>query len=190
MNIPFPRDFLWGAASSAYQVEGWATADGGGPSVWDTFTHTPGKIADGCEMEIPEIMIEGQIDRLLENLQNRLAYNGLTLEMYCQYAGVTLDDLREQNREEAQRRVKNQVALDEVTKVENITATPEEIAAKTAEYAQYVGKSVEEFEASASEDEKKYLEEDVIIDKTLDFILENAVKVDAPQEPVQEEDKK
>lgn len=149
-----------------------------------------GKIADGCEMEIPEIMIEGQIDRLLENLQNRLAYNGLTLEMYCQYAGVTLDDLREQNREEAQRRVKNQVALDEVTKVENITATPEEIAAKTAEYAQYVGKSVEEFEASASEDEKKYLEEDVIIDKTLDFILENAVKVDAPQEPVQEEDKK
>ena len=52
MNIPFPRDFLWGAASSAYQVEGWATADGGGPSVWDTFTHTPGKIADGWNGDV------------------------------------------------------------------------------------------------------------------------------------------
>src|SRR5699024_4574022 len=38
--------------SSAYQVEGWATADGGGPSVWDTFTHTPGKIADGWNGDV------------------------------------------------------------------------------------------------------------------------------------------
>ena len=43
----FPKDFLWGAASSAYQIEGYATADGGGASIWDTFCHTPGKIAYG-----------------------------------------------------------------------------------------------------------------------------------------------
>ena len=43
---PFPRDFIWGAASSAYQIEGYATADGGGKSIWDTFSHTPGRILD------------------------------------------------------------------------------------------------------------------------------------------------
>lgn len=43
----FPKDFLWGAASSAYQIEGYSLADGGGASIWDTFTHTPGKIAYG-----------------------------------------------------------------------------------------------------------------------------------------------
>ena len=41
----FPKDFLWGAASSAYQIEGFSTEDGGGKSIWDTFSHTPGKIA-------------------------------------------------------------------------------------------------------------------------------------------------
>jgi len=41
----FPKDFLWGAASSAYQIEGYDLEDGGGASIWRTFTHTPGKIA-------------------------------------------------------------------------------------------------------------------------------------------------
>ena len=43
----FPQDFLWGAASSAYQIEGYPQEDGGGISIWDTFTHIPGKIAYG-----------------------------------------------------------------------------------------------------------------------------------------------
>lgn len=47
MSAAFPKDFLWGAASSAYQIEGFSTADGGGASIWDTFCHTPGKIAYG-----------------------------------------------------------------------------------------------------------------------------------------------
>ena len=42
----FPQNFLWGAASSAYQIEGYSTADGGGASIWHTFSHTPGKIAN------------------------------------------------------------------------------------------------------------------------------------------------
>jgi len=43
----FPKDFLWGAASAAYQIEGYDLKDGGGASIWRTFTHTPGKIAYG-----------------------------------------------------------------------------------------------------------------------------------------------
>ncbi len=47
MSYPFPRDFLFGAATAAYQVEGAATEDGRGPSVWDAFSHTPGKTFNG-----------------------------------------------------------------------------------------------------------------------------------------------
>lgn len=43
----FPKDFIWGAATAAYQIEGAATADGRGPSIWDTFSHTPGKVKNG-----------------------------------------------------------------------------------------------------------------------------------------------
>ncbi|HEX2843744.1 MAG TPA: family 1 glycosylhydrolase, partial [Candidatus Limnocylindria bacterium] len=45
--MPFPIDFAWGAATSSYQIEGAAQADGKGPSIWDTFSHTPGKTANG-----------------------------------------------------------------------------------------------------------------------------------------------
>ena len=48
----FPKDFIWGAASSAYQIEGFSTEDGGGASIWDTFSHTPGKIAYGDHGDI------------------------------------------------------------------------------------------------------------------------------------------
>jgi beta-glucosidase len=46
---PFPKDFLWGTATSAYQIEGAVNEDGRGPSIWDTFAHTPGKVDDGSK---------------------------------------------------------------------------------------------------------------------------------------------
>ncbi|MFN7145518.1 MAG: GH1 family beta-glucosidase, partial [Myxococcota bacterium] len=51
MSVTFPRDFLWGAATSSYQIEGFTTADGRGPSIWDTFAATPGAIRDGTTGE-------------------------------------------------------------------------------------------------------------------------------------------
>jgi beta-glucosidase len=47
LNRSFPKDFLWGSATASYQVEGAATEDGRGASIWDTFSHTPGKVANG-----------------------------------------------------------------------------------------------------------------------------------------------
>nr|6Z1H_A Chain A, ANCESTRAL RECONSTRUCTED GLYCOSIDASE [synthetic construct]6Z1H_B Chain B, ANCESTRAL RECONSTRUCTED GLYCOSIDASE [synthetic construct]6Z1M_A Chain A, Ancestral reconstructed glycosidase [synthetic construct]6Z1M_B Chain B, Ancestral reconstructed glycosidase [synthetic construct]6Z1M_C Chain C, Ancestral reconstructed glycosidase [synthetic construct] len=46
-SLKFPKDFLWGAATAAYQIEGAANEDGRGPSIWDTFSHTPGKVHNG-----------------------------------------------------------------------------------------------------------------------------------------------
>src|SRR5262249_14717805 len=49
---PFPPGFLWGTATSAYQIEGAVNEDGRGPSIWDTFAHTPGKIKDGTTGDV------------------------------------------------------------------------------------------------------------------------------------------
>ncbi|MCA9303153.1 MAG: family 1 glycosylhydrolase, partial [Phycisphaerales bacterium] len=50
--MPFPNDFTWGVASAAYQIEGGASADGRGPSVWDDFCGTPGKVFNGHTGEV------------------------------------------------------------------------------------------------------------------------------------------
>ena len=47
MTRQFPEGFIWGASTASYQIEGAAAEDGRGPSIWDTFSHTPGKVADG-----------------------------------------------------------------------------------------------------------------------------------------------
>lgn len=52
MSGAFPENFIWGLASSAYQIEGYSTADGGGESIWDRFSHTPGKVAYGDNGDI------------------------------------------------------------------------------------------------------------------------------------------
>ena len=50
----FPADFVWGTATAAYQIEGAVTEDGRGPSIWDTFSHTPGKIVDGSTGDVAD----------------------------------------------------------------------------------------------------------------------------------------
>src|SRR5215213_10156926 len=50
----FPSDFVWGTATAAYQIEGAVDEDGRGPSIWDTFSHTPGKISDGSTGDIAD----------------------------------------------------------------------------------------------------------------------------------------
>ena len=52
LGQPFPADFSWGFASSAYQIEGAAAEDGRGPSIWDTFARQPGAIADGSTGDV------------------------------------------------------------------------------------------------------------------------------------------
>ena len=55
-NATFPDGFLWGAATSAYQIEGAPLADGAGPSIWQRFAHTPGKTANGDTGTSPVII--------------------------------------------------------------------------------------------------------------------------------------
>src|SRR5438067_9413759 len=48
----FPEAFIWGTATAAFQIEGAVHEDGRGPSIWDTFSHTPGRIADGTDADV------------------------------------------------------------------------------------------------------------------------------------------
>ena len=131
-------------------------------------------VAGNAKVEIPEVMVEKEVDKMVQNLQQRLQYQGLTLEQYFQFTGTDEEKMREYMRTNAQTKVKVDLVLEAIEKAENIEATEEEIKAKAVEVAKMY---------SASEDDKMVellmqsqqaaLRSDVITNKAVKFLLEN-----------------
>ncbi len=128
--------------------------------------------------ELPDALVDSQVDNIIRDYATRLSYQGVRLEDYMGYAGVTMDQMRADVREEAARRVSNQLVLDEITKVESIVATVEEVDGRIAELAQQYEQTLEEFQKRVTEQDRHHMEEDVAIGKTLKFLLDHADLVD------------
>ncbi len=88
------------------------------------------------QVELPQILVERQIDRLLGEMDQFLAYQGLNLEKFAELSGKTMEEIREEKREEAERRTKANLVLDAVVKKEGFTVDDSEIDAKIAELAE------------------------------------------------------
>lgn len=90
-----------------------------------------GKIFDAVieklEGEIPQIMFDNKVNDMVEDLNQRLAQQGLTLEMYMQFTGLTLDSVKETYKEQAEKQVKLRLALEKIVELENIVATDEDV---------------------------------------------------------------
>ena len=87
------------------------------------------KVAEGTEIDIPNGMIETQIDNMVEDMSYRIQNMGISFEQYLHYMGTTVDQIREQYREEATKTVKAQLVLEKISVVEAIEATDDEIEA-------------------------------------------------------------
>jgi len=85
------------------------------------------KAADNSEVEIPEVMFESQVDRMVKDFEQRIAGQGLNLELYYQFTGTKEEDLRGQMRTDAEARVKIDLTIDAIIEAEKIEATEEEV---------------------------------------------------------------
>ena len=93
------------------------------------------QVIDGMEVEIPDVMVEGQLDSLMQELEQQLQAQGASLADYLQAAGMTRDALREQVRAQALHGVQTELALSEVARLENIEVSAEELEEKYQELA-------------------------------------------------------
>lgn len=129
-------------------------------------------IADNAEIDIPDCMVEQQIDSQMRDMEMRMSYQGLKLEDYLKYTGMTLQQMRDMYRDGAKKTVKIRLTLSEIIKAEKIEASDEEIEAEIEKYAQNYGQSAEEFKKSVTEDQKEYFKEMAVMNKTLTLLKE------------------
>ena len=124
------------------------------------------------ELDVPSGMIELEIDNMLKDFEQRLAYQGLNLEQYLKMLGKTEEEIRKEYEPQAIEAIKSRLVLEAVIKAEKIEASEDEVKAKMEEMAKSYGKDVEEL--SKNENLKNYLEDGIKSEKALEFIVANA----------------
>lgn len=136
-------------------------------------------VCDNAEVEVPECMTEHQANYMLRDMGYRLQMSGISLEDYCRYVGTDLNALKASYHDEAASRVKMQLVIEAVGKAENVTCTDEEIAEVIKEYAENNDMPVEEFEKQISDDDREFLSDRKIAEKTVALIVDNVKLVPA-----------
>ena len=129
-------------------------------------------VCDKAKVDIPNGMIELEIDRMAQDIETRLSYQGMKLEQYLSMMNKTMEDFRKENREQAENAVKSRLVLEAVEKDAKIEVTEEEISAKIKEMAENYGRKEEEVKDNP--ELVKYVGDSLKTEKTIDFLVENA----------------
>ena len=129
-------------------------------------------VCDKSKVEIPSGMVNMEVDHMIQDINQRLSYQGLKLEQYLKMIGKTEEEVRKEYEPQAIEAIKSRLTLEAVRKAEKIEATDEEINAKLEEMAKNYGKKVEEI--SDNENLKDYIKEGIESEKAIDFIVKNA----------------
>ena len=132
------------------------------------------KVMENATVEIPEAMVERQIDSMVRNFEARLAQQGLKLADFIKYTGQDEKSFRNQYREQAEKSVRANLVLEAVENAENFEATEEEIDAEIVKFAGQVGQDVENLKKNLTEGDREYFKADVIRDKAVKFLCDNA----------------
>ncbi len=131
-------------------------------------------VVEKLEADIPAAMIEGEVDGMIRDLNQQLQYQGMSLDMYLQFSGQKIEDMREQMKEDATTRVKTSLALEEITKLEAVEVTEEEVDAEFAKIGEAQKKSADEIKKLYGEDGIEYITATVKTRKTVDILVDNA----------------
>ena len=130
------------------------------------------EVCKNAKLEIPEGMIELEIDNMEKDRESRLSYQGINLEKYLEMIGKTREEFRTEYREQAEKQIKSRLVLEEVAKAAKITVAEEDIAAKISEMAKTYGKNEDEIKENVGL--RQYVEDGLKTEKTINFIIEKA----------------
>ena len=126
------------------------------------------KVVEAAKMDIPQAMIDTQVNRMLEDFAMRL--------QYFQYTGMTADKIMEEMKPEAVKRIKNSLVLEAVAKAENIEVSEEEFEAELQKMADMYKMEIEKIKEFMQDAEAKQMKDDIAIQKAVELIVSSAVE--------------
>ena len=129
-------------------------------------------VCKNTKIDIPEGMVELEIDNMMDNISQRLQYQGMTLEQYQKMLGKTDSDMRKEFRVDAEKNVKSSLVLRQIVADEKIKAEEKYVKEKLEEMAKQYNRKIEELEKN--EQLKTYLEESSQTEQAVKLILDNA----------------
>jgi len=133
------------------------------------------KAAEAAEVEIPEPMIDTEVDAMVRDFDNRLRAQGMNLDMFMTFSGQTIEDMRGQMKVDAEKRVRNNLVLEQIAKEENIVATEEDVTEELSKMAEAYKRSTDEIRSILSANGSlANLQEEVAIRKTVQFLVDNS----------------
>lgn len=130
-------------------------------------------VVENAKMDIPAVMVEQEIDRMVQNLAQRLQYQGLTLEQYFQFTGTDAVKMREYMKENAETKVKTELVLEALQKAEKMEVLDEELKEKASEVAKLYGANDEKMVELLLQNQREALVADVMTSKVINFLKEN-----------------
>ena len=128
-------------------------------------------VCDATEIDIPDAMINSHIDKMLRDFDMNMRYQGLNLEQYLKYTGMTVDKMREQFKDDAAKNVKTSLVLEKICEAEGIDASEDEINKEYESMAESNGMKIEDIKKYVSEDDVK---ETIKARNTIKFLVDNA----------------
>ena len=134
---------------------------------------------DEAIIDVPEVMIDHEVDTLLQRFEQQLSYSGLSLNEYLTSAQENIDDFRDQVRDDAERKVRSNLIVQEVAKREGFTATEEEVEEQLEKMSHEYGVSAAEMRDMVGPD-IRIIRKEIASRKALDVIAENAVVTVTP----------
>jgi trigger factor len=128
--------------------------------------------AANAEIDVPEVMVSNEQDNILKEFEQRLKAQGMTLDMYTSFSGTDKDALREQMKDDAEKRVRANLTLEAIAKAESIEASDEEVEEELKKMAEQYKVSVDQIKSAMGDGE--LLKGDIQLRKAVDFLVENS----------------
>ena len=145
-------------------------------------------IAENTEVEIPDAMVDNEVENMAQEQASRMSQQGIQLDMYLQYIGQNMDQFKQSLRPMAEIRVKNNLVIEAVAKELKLEATAEEYDAEVEAMAKAYNMDKADIAKALGED-NPYIKENIINRKTVEYLADKAVKTEPKAEDEDKEEK-